>query len=339
MAERPFTPGFAAAPKSSDAAAFTPFSARFTRDDGQQELKGVDITLPPGATAKLDGRPLLPRLGDRRRSRQGRRPPSARKPSCPDKSQIGVATVSAGSGSSPLQIAGKAYLAGPYKGAPLSLVVITPGVAGPFDLGTVVVRASLFVDPETAQIHAVSDAIPDVFGGAKLDIRSIAVNVNKDDFTLNGTNCSKFASAGTLKGGGADPTNPAAFSSFAVSDPVQLDNCPALGFKPKLNLRLFGATKRAKHPRLRAVLKARAGRRQHRPRLGRSAARALPRPGAAWRRSAPGSSSSPATARRNRSTARRGRSRRCSASRSKVRSTCARRTTRCPISSPTSRVR
>ena len=258
LAERPFAPGFAAEPKSNAAAAFTPFSARFTRDDGQQELKGIDITLPPGATAKLAGVPYCSATAIA--SAAGKAGSAERaKASCPDKSQIGVATVSAGSGPAPLQIAGKAYLAGPYKGAPLSLVVITPGVAGPFDLGTVVVRAALFVDPETAQIHAVSDPIPDVFGGAKLDIRAIAVNVNKSGFTLNGTNCSRFDAAGSLKGGGADPTNPATFSSFGVSDSVQLDGCPALGFKPKLNLRLFGATKRAKHPRLRAVLRARAG--------------------------------------------------------------------------------
>jgi hypothetical protein len=258
MGERPFSPGFAAAPKSNAAAAFTPFSALFTRSEGQQELKGVDITLPPGATAKLAGVPYCP--GSAIAAAAGKAGTAERsKASCPDKSQIGVATVAAGSGPAPLQISGKAYLAGPYRGAPLSLVVITPGVAGPFDLGTVVVRAALFVDPETAQIHAVSDPIPDVFGGAKLGIRSIAVNVNKSEFTLNGTNCSKFATAGTLKGGGADPTNPASFSSFGVSDPVQLDNCPALAFKPKLNLRLFGATKRAKHPRLRAILRARGG--------------------------------------------------------------------------------
>jgi hypothetical protein len=258
MESRPFSPAFAAAPKSLAAAAFTPFSARITRGDGQQELKGVDITLPPGATAKLAGVPYCPGPAFAAAAARAGAAEKA-KSSCPDKSQIGVATIAAGSGPSPLQISGKAYLAGPYKGAPLSLVVITPGVAGPFDLGTVAVRVALFVDPETAQIHAVSDAIPDVFGGAKLDIRSVNVNVNKDGFTLNGTNCSKQATAGSLQGGGADPTNPATFSSFGVSSPVQLGNCDALAFKPKLNLRLFGAHKRAKHPKLRAVLKARPG--------------------------------------------------------------------------------
>jgi hypothetical protein len=258
MAARPFAPTFKAGPKSANAATFTPFAVNITRTDGQQELKGVDITLPPGATAKLAGVPYCPPAAIAAAAAQAGTAERANA-SCPDKSQIGVATIAAGTGPSPLQIGGKAFLAGPYKGAPLSLVVVTPGVAGPYDLGTVVVRVPIFVDPETAQIHAVTDAIPDVFGGAKLDIRSIAVNVNKDNFTLTGTNCSKFATAGALRGGGADPTNPATFSSFPVSDPVQLNNCPALKFRPKLNLRLFGATKRSKHPRLRAVLKARGG--------------------------------------------------------------------------------
>ncbi len=258
MASRPFAPGFKAAPSSTQAAVFTPFSAQIARSDGQQELKGVDITLPPGATAKLAGVPYCPAAAIAAAAARAGAAEKA-KSSCPGASQIGVATVAAGSGTSPLQLTGKAFLAGPYKGAPLSLVVVTPAVAGPFDLGTVVVRVALAVDPETAQIHVVSDAIPDVFGGAKLDIRSIGVNVNQKEFTLNGTNCSQFATAGSLKGGGADPTNPAAFSSFAVSSPSQLTNCDRLGFRPKLNLRLFGAHKRAKHPKLRAVLQTRAG--------------------------------------------------------------------------------
>jgi hypothetical protein len=258
LGERPFAPGFTAKPNSTKAATFTPFQVRITRGDGQQELKGVDITLPPGATAKLAGTPYCSPAEIAAAAAHSGRAERA-DAACPDKSRIGVATVTAGSGGSPLSIGGKAYLAGRYQGAPVSLVVVTPAVAGPFDLGTVVVRVPLFVDPESARIRAATNAIPDVFGGAKLDIRSAVVNVNKDEFSLTGTNCSKFATAGALAGGGADPANPAAFSSFAVSDPVQLHGCKALKFRPKLSLRLFGATKRSKHPRLRAVLKARGG--------------------------------------------------------------------------------
>jgi hypothetical protein len=258
MAARPFAPSFNAAPKSNQAATFTPFSLRIARTDGQQELKGVDVTLPPGATAKLAGVPYCP-VAALAAAANGSGAAEKANPSCPDRSQVGVATATAGTGPSPLQIDGRAFLSGRYKNAPLSIAVVTPAVAGPFDLGNVVVRAPLYPHPETAQIHVVSDPIPDVFGGAKLDIRSVAVNVNRKEFALNGTNCSKFATAGVLRGGGADPASPAAFSAFPVSDPSQLVDCKPLRFRPKLHLRLFGKTKRAQNPRLRATLKARSG--------------------------------------------------------------------------------
>jgi len=255
LGERPFAPGFSAKPKSDEAKAFTPFMAHLTRPPGQQELKGLDITLPPGATAKLAGVPYCPPAAIAvAQGRSGAEEQS--NPSCPD-SKIGVANIEAGTGDAPLKIEGTAYLAGPYEGGPLSVVVITPAIAGPFDLGNVVVRVPLFVDPETAQVHTRTDALPDVYGGTKLDIRSIFLNLNRKEFTLNGTNCNKAATAGVIKGGGSDPTNPGAYSSFAVSDDFQAKNCDKLAFKPKLKVRLFGKTKRAKHPKLRAILTAR----------------------------------------------------------------------------------
>ncbi|HET7418347.1 MAG TPA: hypothetical protein VFJ61_12055 [Solirubrobacterales bacterium] len=257
LGERPFSPGFSAKPKSSEAAAFTPFSTRITRGPGQQELKGIDVTLPEGATAKLKGVPYCP--PDAIAAAANRSGADEKKnSSCPGDSKIGVATVEAGSGD-PLKIEGNAYLAGPYQGAKLSAVVVTPALAGPFDLGTVVVRVPFFLDPETAQIHPKTDALPDVYGGTKLDLRSIFLNINRKDFTLNGTNCRKGATAGSIKGGGGDPTNPAAFSSVNVSDEFQATGCDKLKFRPKLKIRLFGATRRAKNPKLRAVLTARPG--------------------------------------------------------------------------------
>lgn len=258
MAERPFAPGFKAQPKSDQAKTFTPFSARITRPQGQQELKGVDITLPEGATAKLKGVPYCPPAAIA--AAEGRSGNDEKgNPSCPGDSKIGVATVEAGTGDSPLKIEGDAYLAGPYQGAQISAVVITPALAGPFDLGNVVVRVPFFLDPETAQIKPRTDALPDVYGGTKLDLRSIFLNINRNDFTLNGTNCRKGATSGVIKGGGADPTNPGAYSAFPVSDEFQATGCDKLKFRPKLKIRLFGATRRAKNPKLRAVLTARPG--------------------------------------------------------------------------------
>ena len=258
MAERPFAPGFSAQPQSSRARAFTPFSTHITRPPGEQEVKGLDIVLPKGATAKLKGVPYC-KPGDIAQAEKRAGAAEKKSPSCSAKSRVGVATVEAGTGPSPLKIQGTAYLAGPYEGAPLSIVVVTPALAGPFDLGDVVVRVPMFLDPETGRIHPKTDAIPDVFAGTKLDIRSIFLNINRKDFTLNGTNCRKGATEGAIKGGGADPTKPSAFSSFAVSAPFKATGCKKLKFHPRLNLRLFGATHRAQHPRLRAVLKARPG--------------------------------------------------------------------------------
>jgi hypothetical protein len=256
MAERPFAPGFNAKPKSDVAKTFTPFSAFINRPPGQQELKGIDVTLPEGATAKLKGVPYCPPDAiEKTEKRSG----AAEKKNavCPKESKVGVATVQAGTGPAPLKIEGDAYLAGRYKGAPLSIVVVTPALAGPFDLGNVVVRVPLFLDPETAQIHPRTNEIPDVFGGTKLDVRSVFLNINRDDFTLNGTNCRKGSTSGTINGGGADPLNPGAFSAFKVADEFQATGCKPLKFRPKLTIKLFGKTQRAKHPKLRAVLKAR----------------------------------------------------------------------------------
>lgn len=261
LGDRPFAPGFAAAPFSPRAGAFSPLVVRIVRPEGQQELKGADIVLPPGMTGKLRGIPYCPdaaliaAIG-----RSGAEEKAS--PSCPVASQVGSAAVAAGTGPSPYRIDGKVFLSGPYRGAPLSLAVVTPATAGPFDLGTVVVRVALFVDPDTAQIHAVSDPIPHVFGGALLSIRSVDLTMDRPDFTLNPTSCDPSATVGTLAGGGGDPNNPAAFSAFGVSFPFRTSQCGALKFRPKLYTKLFGGRKKMRrngHPAFRAVLVARDG--------------------------------------------------------------------------------
>jgi len=118
---------------------------------------------------------------------------------------------------------------------------------------------ALFVDPETAQVNAVSDPIPHIYGGALLDIRSIDVRFDRPGFSLNPTNCSPMAIGGTMHGGGANPADAAAFSAVGVSSPFQVSGCEKLGFKPKLFLRLYGSMRRARNPKLRAVYVARAG--------------------------------------------------------------------------------
>jgi hypothetical protein len=258
LAARPFKPGYTAKSDSTKAGAYSPFHVNIARVDGEQELKVVNVTLPKGLTGKLAG---IPYCSEAEIAAAVASSGTAQKTnySCSSASQIGETITAAGSGSGPIKIAGKAFLAGPYKGAPLSMVVITPAVAGPYDLGTVVVRVALNVNPETAQVNAVSDPIPNVFGGVKLDIRSIDVNVNRSKFMLNPTNCAGQATSGVINGGGSDPSNPAAFSSYAVSAPYGATECDKLNFKPKLHTRLSGPTKRGKNPRIRAILEAREG--------------------------------------------------------------------------------
>jgi len=258
MAERKFAPTYKATPNSTKAGAYSPFHVLIAKKDGEQELKVVDVTLPKGLTGKLAGIPYCPETAiDAPPWRTG----AAEKanPSCPAASQIGTVTTKTGTGPNPLELGGKVYLAGPYKGAPISMVTFTPAIAGPFDLGIVIVRVPLFVEPETAQIHALSNVLPDVFYGVKLDLRSIDLSIDRNQFMINPTNCAAQATTGAINGGGADPTNPATFSSYAVNDPFQATECNKLGFKPKLKVTLNGPTKRAKNPRLTAVLNAKNG--------------------------------------------------------------------------------
>ncbi|HKO39325.1 MAG TPA: hypothetical protein VJU14_13255 [Solirubrobacterales bacterium] len=261
MAARPFAPGFGATPASSKAGAYSPLTIRIARTDGQQELKGTDIVLPPGMTGKLRGIPYCsePALAAAA-NRAGKEENESA--SCPAASQVGSATVAAGTGPAPYSITGKVFLSGPYKGAPLSLAVVTPATAGPFDLGTVVVRVALFVDPETAQIRAVSDPIPHVFGGTLLNVRTVDLKMDRPSFTLNPTSCDPLATGGALNGGGADPANPATFSAFGISAPFQAADCGALKFRPKLFTKLIGNRKKMRrngHPAFQATLVAREG--------------------------------------------------------------------------------
>jgi hypothetical protein len=261
LAARPFTPSLAIAPKSTQAGAFSPLHIGIGRTNGQQELKGATVTLAPGMIGKLAGTPYCPAAQIAAAATTSGASQAARS-SCPSKSEVGVATVQAGTAATPLSITGKVFLSGPYHGAPLSLAVITPATAGPFDLGTVVVRVALFVDPESTQVTAVSDPIPDVFGGSQLSIRSIAIDLNKKEFTLNPTSCDKSAATAALAGGGANPAVASAWSTVTGSVPFQTSGCDALKFRPKLVTRFIGAkkqTRRAGHPKLRATLTARGG--------------------------------------------------------------------------------
>jgi hypothetical protein len=261
LAERPFDPAYTAGTTNPKAGAYSPFQLHLVRPDGQQEFRKVNVTLPPGMAAKLAGVEYCPEASIAAApTRSGKEEQAS--PSCPAGSLVGDVTIKAGSGGNPFTAPGKVYFAGPYKGAPVSLVFITPAVAGPYDLGNVVVRTALNVEPETTVVNAVSDEIPYILGGIKLDIRSIDVDLNRSSYTINPTNCSPFGVSAAVSGGGGNPNDPAAWSTVTKNNPFTATDCNALKFKPKFSAKILGgkkATKRRQHPKLQTVLQGRSG--------------------------------------------------------------------------------
>jgi hypothetical protein len=246
----PNTPSFEAGSTSPLAGNYSPFVLNLRRDDGTQQFSALTVTPPPGLVAKLAGTPACSEGAlAAAASKPGKTEQAS--PSCPAASAVGSVHAAAGAGPAPYHAPGTAYLAGPYKGAPLSLAIITPAVAGPFDLGTIVVRTALHLNSKTAQITAVSDPIPQILQGIPLDVRSVSVRMDKPRFTLNPTTCDPTAVSGTLLSttGATAPLN----------NRFQLAECNRLAFKPKMALFLKGGTKRSKFPALRAVLTPRAG--------------------------------------------------------------------------------
>jgi hypothetical protein len=249
-AQSPLNPGFLAKTADPTGGAFSPFFFQLTRVDGEQELRSIETTLPPGLLGRLAGvaecfdAQLIAAEQHSGRDEQ-------QSPSCPLASEVGKVTVGAGAGPDPYYVTGHAYLAGPYRGAPLSLAILTPAVAGPYDLGTVVVRTALHVDPSTAQIHAVSDPIPQILDGIPLDLRSILLSLDRNQFTLNPTNCGAMAVGAEAFGSEG--------ATAALSDHFQAADCAGLGFKPNLSIQFMGAIHRRAHPKLIATLKPRPG--------------------------------------------------------------------------------
>jgi hypothetical protein len=254
----PFHPGFEAGSLNSAAGHYAPFYMRLTRGDGEQDMGKLSFTLPEGVVPKLAGIPYCPEAGiARAKSRQGAHGGQEEidDPSCPAASQIGRTVAGAGVGNQLTHVGGKLYLAGPYHGDPISAVAITPAVAGPFDAGTVVVREGLRLNPATYEGEvdgAASDPIPHILKGIPLNLRELQVYADRPDFTLTPTDCARLEARSTIWGEGTalEPLSP---SPVDLSSPYQAVNCSKLGFKPRLNLRLKGGTRRGAFPALRAA--------------------------------------------------------------------------------------
>lgn len=257
----PFAPGLSAGMLNNNAASYSPFVMRLTRRDGDQDLTRFDATLPPGLVAKLAGVAKCPDSAIAEiKAKTGRQELTL--PSCPADSQIGTAVGGAGVGSQLTYARGAVYLAGPFAGAPLSVLGVVPAVAGPFDVGVITTRQALTLDPVTGQgmiDGARSEPIPHILAGIPLKVRYIQVNIDRPEFTLNPTSCREMAVQAQIWGGGADPFSSLDDAPVAASDRFQAANCSLLGFKPRLSFALKGGTERGGHPSFKGLLRTRPG--------------------------------------------------------------------------------
>ena len=225
---------------------------RANRIDGDQNMVHINTVTPPGFSAKIAGIPYCPESAIQVLQSAGYSGiTEMTNPACPAASQVGTMFSGTGAGTHPLNSAGKIYLAGPYKGAPLSLMFVVPAVSGPYDLGNVAVRSKVLVDPETAQITTQSDRIPEILDGIPLRIKYLHFDFNRQGFTLNPTNCDPFEVDGQIVGDQGSIAEPTAL--------YQVANCADLNFAPKLSLKLKGSTKRRGHPALQATVNAKPG--------------------------------------------------------------------------------
>jgi hypothetical protein len=234
-----FNPTLQAGVASPVAGAISPLTIRLRRQDGEQNISRLDVTLPEGELAKLKGVEVCPDA-------------LAASGNCGKGSQVGISTTAIGTGAFPLFVPqpGKdptaLYLAGPYKGAPYSLVTKVPAQSGPFDFGLIVVRTAINVDPVTTQVIAKSDPLPQILEGVPIAYRDVRIEVQKPDFTVNPTSCEQrfvTTTITSIDGATAHPSVP-----FKVGD------CASLDFGPKLAFKIRGGTNRGDYQALTATL-------------------------------------------------------------------------------------
>ncbi len=250
---RPFNPTVEAGTADNTAGHFSPLTLQASRADGNQEPTGVTVDTPPGFLASLRGVTYCPEAvisGLRTGAYGGGREEQA-SPACPASSRIGAARVGAGPGTRPVYVGGNVYFAGPYKGAPVSLVVVIPAVSGPYDLGNVVVRAAIYLDPATANIRTLSDPFPTILQGVPLRARYLQIRLDRPNFTLNPTRCDPFAVTSQAFG------DEGAVAS--ISNHFQVANCSSMDYSPSLSLTLTNGLQARGHPAIHAVLTADPG--------------------------------------------------------------------------------
>jgi hypothetical protein len=231
-------PGFLAGTVTPQAGQFSSFTLGLSRRDREQYIKGIQVRTPSGLLGMLSSVPLC---GE----------PAANAGACPAASKIGTTRVASGAGSHPFEIEGGVYLTGPYAGAPFGLSIATPAVAGPFNLGMVVVRARIEVNPTDSTLTITTDetgphAVPQIWMGVPLRLQRVTVNIDRPNFMFNPTNCSAQQITAVISGNQN--------ATATVSAPFAVGGCKSLAFKPTFKVSTSGKTSRAKGASLDAKL-------------------------------------------------------------------------------------
>jgi hypothetical protein len=239
----PFTPTQSTENQSPNAGGHTSFTVNLTRASRQQYLSQVSSVLPAGLVGAVPAVTLCEE-------------PQAREGTCAQTSRIGVATVEAGAGPAPFTFTGPVYMTGPYNGAPYGAVAAVPAVAGPFNLGTVVTRATIAVNPNNARV-TVSATLPRIVKGVLVRIRHMSVAVDKQGFLFNPTNCSALATESTLAGFTLPQSGTT--GAFSLSTPFQVAECAKLAFKPTFKASTSGKTSKANGASLETTINQAAG--------------------------------------------------------------------------------
>ena len=243
----PFAPNLTAGTTNTEAGAFTPFVMHLTRGDGQQRVNTMSFKTPQGLAAIITG---VPECGET----------EANAGTCSTATRIGHAVVQAGPGNSPLTLPQPGepeipiYLTGPYQGAPFGLSIVTPVIAGPFNLGPVITRARIEVDPATAQITVTTDPLPQIVKGVPTDIRSIEAIIDRPNFMFNPTSCTAQTFTGTAQGTAPIGAPAEAGQTAGLTSPFDVGGCRGLTYTPKVTVSTAGHASRSRGAELKFKL-------------------------------------------------------------------------------------
>ncbi len=234
-----FNPQFTAGTTSNQAGGYSPFVTTFTRQDTEQGLASIQEHIPTGLLGSIAHVPLC---GE----------PQAQEGTCGAESQIGTISVVVGPGTDPFEVPpGRIYLTGPYNGAPFGLSVVVPARGGPFDLGNVIVRAALQINPQTSAVTVATGPLPQMLEGVSALARSVTVEINRaggdlNHFIFNPTSCDPKTISAAMDGSAGSVAN--ASVRFQVTD------CATLAFKPRFSASTSGHTSRVDGASLEAKL-------------------------------------------------------------------------------------